>query len=99
ARLPPWPDPRTVQRFVRVDLAAPDNQAAVHQQLFDRDLAAACDAPHIVGVELVGEGLRGELREERMLVRIAGDVMRAAEAAWIVEPEQAPGIQKQADVV
>src|SRR6185437_10876390 len=33
------------------------------------------------------------------LVRITGDIMQAAEAAWIVEPQQAPGIQQHVDMV
>src|SRR5579863_5253423 len=79
---------RAEQRFARVDVADPDHEMAVHQELLQRHAPPAADAPQVVRIEGARKGLGREVLQQRMLARIASGVDEAAEAARVVEAQR-----------
>src|SRR5580704_5437006 len=72
---------RAEQRFTGVDIADPDHQVAVHEELLEGDPPPAAGTPQVVRIEGTGEGLGRQVLQEGVLARIARGVDEAAEAA------------------
>src|SRR5580704_16624600 len=79
---------RAEQRFTGVDVAYPDHQVAVHEELLEGNPPPAAGAPQVIRIEGTGEGLGCQILKERVLARIGRGVDEAAEAARVVEAQR-----------
>src|SRR5665213_687538 len=87
------------QRFTGVDIPDAGDQLAVHDRLFDRQLATPRDPPQVLPVECRIERFRRQIRQQRVQLRVARHVEETAEAAWIIEAHALPGGEYQIDVI
>src|SRR5262249_1017591 len=87
------------QCLARVDVADPDDQAAVHEQLLEGDAPSAADAIEVVRIESPGEGLGRKVRQQRVALRFAARVEEAAEAARVVEAQRDAGLEYQLEMI
>ena len=92
-------DTRAEEGLGGIDVAHADDDALVHQELLHGDLAAARPAREVGTVEPAVERLRAEVREQRMLERVAGHPVQAAEAARVVEAQATTVFEPQFVVV